>query len=112
MASPTALASTRPPTLSFGASLTALIVCAVLTLALVVAELVLGHFSHCLTLLAVTNQSVYNLLTIVFAAVAKKVIKHSGGKYLQSSKYTGSYLGILRSFSLTSRVHHLVRFLR
>ncbi len=66
---------------SSGAGLPALVTCAVLTLALVGAELVLGHFSHCLTLLAVTNQSVYNLLTLVFAAAAKTVCVGKGWQF-------------------------------
>ncbi len=64
-----------------GASLPVLLVCTLLTLALVAAELLLGHFSHCLTLLAVTNQSVYNLLTLVFAVIAKKVTSKSNNNF-------------------------------
>lgn len=48
-----------------------LLVCVVLTGALVVAELILGQFSHCLTLLVLTNQTLYNLMTLSFFYVAK-----------------------------------------
>jgi hypothetical protein len=51
-------------------------VCAALTAGLVIAELVLGHFSHCLTLLALTNQTLYNLLTLIFTIVAKQVFAY------------------------------------
>ena len=54
-------------------SLGQLYLCGALTLALLIAELVLGHFSHCLTLLAVTNQTLYNLLTLGCAIMAKRV---------------------------------------
>ena len=54
-------------------SLSHLYLCGSLTLALLCAELVLGHFSHCLTLLAVTNQTLYNLLTLGCAIMAKRV---------------------------------------
>lgn len=50
-----------------------LIVCALLTLLLLISELVTGQFSHCLTLQAITNQSLYNLLTLTSAIVALKV---------------------------------------
>lgn len=47
--------------------------CTFLTMVLVITELVLGHFSHCLTLLAVTNQTIYNFMTLVFMVLAKMV---------------------------------------
>jgi Co/Zn/Cd efflux system component len=50
-----------------------------LTLALLIAELVLGHFSHCLTLQALTNQTFYNILSMTCAIVAKKLSKKSPG---------------------------------
>ena len=50
-----------------------LLACALLTFLLLVAELVLGHFSHCLTLMVVTNQTIYNFLSLVFALVANRV---------------------------------------
>lgn len=50
-----------------------LLCCSLATLGLLIAELILGHFSHCLTLLTVTNQTIYNLMTLVFALMAKKV---------------------------------------
>ena len=45
-----------------------LVLCATLTLILLVIELVLTHFTHCISLLAVANQSMYNLLTLVISA--------------------------------------------
>eukprot|EP00095_Tigriopus_kingsejongensis_P007726 maker-scaffold2453_size15579-snap-gene-0.7 protein:Tk07726 transcript:maker-scaffold2453_size15579-snap-gene-0.7-mRNA-1 annotation:"zinc transporter 1 isoform x2" len=50
-----------------------LTVCTALTAVLLVAELVMGHFSHCLTLQALTNQSFYNLLTLGCATAALKL---------------------------------------
>ncbi len=52
---------------------TKLIVCSTLTLVLVLGELILGQFSHCLTLLAVTNQSIYNLINLIAALMGKNV---------------------------------------
>ena len=54
-----------------------LLVCGIGTLCLLIAELILGHFSHCLTLLTVTNQTIYNLMTLIFALVAKKARKNT-----------------------------------
>ena len=45
-----------------------LVLSAILTLVLLEIELVLSHFTHCLTLLALANQSMYNLLTLVISA--------------------------------------------
>ncbi len=40
------------------------------TLALVIGELVLSHYTHSISLLVVTNQSMYNLLTLGVSASA------------------------------------------
>ena len=45
-----------------------LVLCSTLTLILLVIELVLTHFTHSVSLLAVANQSMYNLLTLVISA--------------------------------------------
>ncbi len=50
--------------LAFSAAVTAL---------LVIAELALGHHSRCLTLLVVSDQTIYNLLTLVAAVATNKV---------------------------------------
>ena len=47
-----------------------LLVCGFLTLIVLVFELTLYHFSHCLTLLCVANQSLYSFITIVVSAVS------------------------------------------
>ena len=44
-----------------------------LTFCLVCAELSVGHHSRCLTLLALSDQTVYNLLTLIVALVANQV---------------------------------------
>lgn len=62
-----------------------LIVCALFTLLLLVSELVTGQFSHCLTLQAITNQSLYNLLTLTSAIVALKLEGRSQKLDLRSS---------------------------
>ncbi|TRY61336.1 hypothetical protein TCAL_07445 [Tigriopus californicus] len=62
-----------------------LIICALLTLILLISELVIGQFSHCLTLQAVTNQSLYNLLTLTSAIVALKLEGRSPRLDLRSS---------------------------
>ena len=46
-----------------------LLVSGFLTLIVLVIELVLYHFSHCLALLCVANQSLYSFITIIVAGV-------------------------------------------
>ena len=44
-----------------------------LTLCLVCAELTVGHHSRCLTLLVLSDQTLYNLLTLIVALIANQV---------------------------------------
>ena len=44
-----------------------LLICASICLLLLVGGLTLGHFSHCLTLLVVTNQTIYHLSRLSFS---------------------------------------------
>ena len=62
-----------------------------LTLCLVCAELSVGHHSRCLTLLALSDQTVYNLLTLIVALVANQVtISHSFTEYHGSGLNSGN----------------------
>ncbi|XP_040571399.1 uncharacterized protein [Lepeophtheirus salmonis] len=54
-------------------SIIKLIISLVLTFILVLAELTLGHFTHCLTLLVVTNQSIHNLINLASSTASKKL---------------------------------------
>lgn len=53
--------------------LTRLYICAFLTFGLTLAEFVLSHFTHSITLLVVANQSFYNLLTLITAVASSTV---------------------------------------
>ena len=52
---------------------TRLYICAFATFGMTLAEFVLSHFTHSITLLVVANQSFYNLLTLITAAASSTV---------------------------------------
>ena len=45
-------------------------VCACATLGLTIAEYLVSHYTHSITLLVCANQSLYNLLSLIFGAVS------------------------------------------
>lgn len=78
-----------------------LLICGLLTLVLLVFELILWNFSHCLTLLCVANQSLHNFISIVFSAVYI-TLKHNDAPSLRARGTFGwdrvGVLGVLISF--------------
>lgn len=53
---------------------TRLYICAFATFGMTLAEFVLSHFTHSITLLVVANQSFYNLLTLITAAASSTLM--------------------------------------
>merc|ERR1712137_1107833 len=51
-----------------------LYICAFATFGMTLAEFVLSHFTHSITLLVVANQSFYNLLTLITAAASSTLM--------------------------------------
>ena len=64
-----------PPNLPWRCPTLRLSVATGLTLCLVCAELTVGHHSRCLTLLALSDQTIYNLLTLIVALIGNQVQK-------------------------------------
>ena len=67
-------AASPPPNLPWRCPTLRLSVATGLTLCLVCAELTVGHHSRCLTLLALSDQTIYNLLTLIVALIGNQVI--------------------------------------
>jgi len=63
-------------------------VCACATLGLTIAEYLVSHYTHSITLLVCANQSLYNLLSLIFGAVSI-ALKKSNAKYLTSKATYG-----------------------
>ena len=64
-----------PPNLPWRCPTLRLSVATGLTLCLGCAELTVGHHSRCLTLLALSDQTIYNLLTLIVALIGNQVRK-------------------------------------
>ena len=54
-----------------------LIICSITTVLITLAEFLLSHVTHSITLLVVANHSFYNLLTLIFGAVSSAVSFHN-----------------------------------
>lgn len=65
-----------------------LLLCGFLTLILCVIELVFYHFTHCLVVLCVANQSLYNCISIIVAGVSITVRETSPILQSDQSKFT------------------------
>lgn len=76
-----------------------LVVCATLTLALMVAELVLGHFTHSVSLLALTNQSMYNLLSLAISASAAAISKSNAKTLLKKTTFGWPRIDVVGSLA-------------
>ena len=66
-------AASPPPNLPWRCPTLRLSVATGLTLCLLCAELTVGHHSRCLTLLALSDQTIYNLLTLIVALIGNQV---------------------------------------
>ena len=75
-------AASPPPNLPWRCPTLRLSVATGLTLCLVCAELTVGHHSRCLTLLALSDQTIYNLLTLIVALIGNQVREQHHLQYL------------------------------